>query len=167
MGVKIIGAATGCARAAAPSPAGRAKFQNPHLKHCYLPSRENLGTHADVTRCSEQQHGLAAIMNEGADWLARVVTEAIRMACIEAGEVKLNKKLCPVEDLSSKIELSMYRSSWIRFPSKFARHSWSCQFGKLLTVQREILHPACQSVSGQQPVKMVSAPPFRTVDPNP
>ncbi len=55
----------------------------------------------DSAHIEGQQHDLISIINEEADRLARLVTEAIRMARIEAGEVQLNKKLCPVKDLLS------------------------------------------------------------------
>jgi two-component system, OmpR family, sensor histidine kinase KdpD len=57
----------------------------------------------DAAHATEQQHELAAIMNEEADRLTSLVTEAIRMARIEAGEIQLNKKLCPLPGIISKV----------------------------------------------------------------
>jgi two-component system, OmpR family, sensor histidine kinase KdpD len=53
----------------------------------------------DSARTAEQQRELIAVVNEEADRLARLVTETIRMARIEAGEIRLNEKLCPVQNL--------------------------------------------------------------------
>lgn len=57
----------------------------------------------DVSHSAEQQRELATVVNEEADHLAWLVTEAIQMARIEAGEIQLNKKLCPVEVVLSSV----------------------------------------------------------------
>ena len=61
---------------------------------------------------TEDVRELASILDEEADRLSRLVTEALQMARIEAGKVQLNKELCQVEDsvrgvlveLKSKLE---------------------------------------------------------------
>lgn len=55
----------------------------------------------DSTHIAGQQRDLVSVIDEEADRLARLVTEAIRMARIEAGEVQLNKRSCQVSDLLS------------------------------------------------------------------
>jgi len=48
---------------------------------------------------AEGQRELASIVDEEADRLSRLVTEAIQMARIEAGKIQLNKELCSVDGL--------------------------------------------------------------------
>ncbi len=55
----------------------------------------------DSAHIEGPQRDLISIMNEEADRLARLVTEAIRMARIGAGEVQLNKKLRLINDVLS------------------------------------------------------------------
>jgi len=52
---------------------------------------------------AEEQRELVAIVNEEADRLGRLVTEAIQMARIEAGKIQLNKRSHPIEDLISNL----------------------------------------------------------------
>ena len=56
----------------------------------------------DATKTTDQQRELATIINEEADRMAWLVTEAIQMARIEAGEIQLNKASCPMPELLSK-----------------------------------------------------------------
>ena len=56
----------------------------------------------DATKSTDQQRELATIVNEEADRMARLVTEAIQMARIEAGEIQLNKALWAMPGLLSK-----------------------------------------------------------------
>ena len=56
----------------------------------------------DATKSTDQQRELATIVNEEADRMAWLVTEAIQMARIEAGEIQLNKASCPMQGLLSK-----------------------------------------------------------------
>jgi len=51
----------------------------------------------------EQQHELISIMDEEADRLSVLVTEAIQMARIEAGRVHLERVVCPVRDLVESV----------------------------------------------------------------
>lgn len=51
---------------------------------------------------TEQQHELATIVNEEADRMAWLVTEAIQMARIEAGEIQLNRASSSLAELLSK-----------------------------------------------------------------
>jgi two-component system, OmpR family, sensor histidine kinase KdpD len=51
---------------------------------------------------TEQQRELATIVNEEADRMAWLVTEAIQMARIEAGEIQLNRRSCALPKLLSK-----------------------------------------------------------------
>lgn len=53
----------------------------------------------DSAHSAEQERELVTVVNEESDRLARLVTEAIQMARIEAGEIELNKKLCQVQNL--------------------------------------------------------------------
>jgi two-component system sensor histidine kinase KdpD len=55
-----------------------------------------------VQQAAEQRE-LVTIVNEEADRLRRLVTEAIQMARIEAGKIQLNKKLRTVQDLISTV----------------------------------------------------------------
>jgi two-component system sensor histidine kinase KdpD len=48
---------------------------------------------------SEEQRELVSIVDEEADHLSRLVSEAIQMAHLEAGKIQLNKELCTVESL--------------------------------------------------------------------
>jgi two-component system sensor histidine kinase KdpD len=48
---------------------------------------------------AEQQHELISVVDEEADRLSILVTEAIQMARIEAGRVHLERETCPVADL--------------------------------------------------------------------
>jgi len=47
----------------------------------------------------EEQRELLTVVDEEADRLGRLVTEAIQMARIEAGKIRLNPELCSVESL--------------------------------------------------------------------
>ena len=57
----------------------------------------------DATKSTDQQRELATIVNEEADRMAWLVTEAIQMARIEAGEIQLTKTSCPMPGLLSKV----------------------------------------------------------------
>ena len=57
----------------------------------------------DVAHNAEQQRELATVVNEESDRLAWLVTEAIQMARLEAGEIQLNKKSCPIESILSRV----------------------------------------------------------------
>lgn len=48
---------------------------------------------------SDEQRELVSIVDEEADHMSRLVSEAIQMARLEAGRIKLNKELCTVENL--------------------------------------------------------------------
>ena len=48
---------------------------------------------------AEQQHELMSVVDEEADRLSVLVTEAIQMARIEAGRVHLERESCPVRDM--------------------------------------------------------------------
>jgi len=50
---------------------------------------------------AEEQRELISIVNEEADHLGRLVTEALQMARIEAGKIQLNKRMHPIEELIS------------------------------------------------------------------
>jgi two-component system, OmpR family, sensor histidine kinase KdpD len=56
----------------------------------------------DTESSTEQQRELATIVNEEADRMALLVTEAIQMARIEAGEIQLNRRSCALPKLLSK-----------------------------------------------------------------
>jgi two-component system, OmpR family, sensor histidine kinase KdpD len=56
---------------------------------------------------SGEQRELATIVDEEADHMSRLVSEAIRMARIEAGKIQLNKQLCAAGDLLNPILLEM------------------------------------------------------------
>jgi len=58
----------------------------------------------------EQQHDLIAIVDQEADRLSALVTEAIQMARIEAGRVHLRRDLYPVSELVESV-LNKMRSS--------------------------------------------------------
>lgn len=51
----------------------------------------------DSAHSAEQKRELVTVVNEETDRLSRLVTEAIQMARIEAGEIQLNRKLCEVQ----------------------------------------------------------------------
>jgi two-component system sensor histidine kinase KdpD len=51
------------------------------------------------TPSQEEQRELLTVVDEEADRLGRLVTEALQMAHIEAGRIKLNSSLCSVERL--------------------------------------------------------------------
>jgi len=51
----------------------------------------------------EEQRELLTVVDEEADRLDQLVTEAIQMARIEAGKIRLNKGLHPVENLVSRV----------------------------------------------------------------
>ena len=53
------------------------------------------------TSIAPEQHELLTIVDEEADRLARLVTEAIQMARIEGGKLQLNREFHPVESLVS------------------------------------------------------------------
>jgi two-component system sensor histidine kinase KdpD len=52
---------------------------------------------------AEEEHELITIVNEEADRLGRLVTDAIEMARIEAGKIKLNRQTHSVNDLVSRV----------------------------------------------------------------
>lgn len=58
---------------------------------------------SDTVPKAEEQRELVTIVNEEADRLGRLVTEAIQMARIEAGKIQLNKRVHPIEDLISNV----------------------------------------------------------------
>lgn len=55
----------------------------------------------DTKNNTDQQRELATIVNEEADRMALLVTEAIQMARIEAGELQLNRTSCSLPELLS------------------------------------------------------------------
>lgn len=57
----------------------------------------------DAANSTDQQRELATIVNEEADRMAWLVTEAIQMARIEAGDTQLNRRSVPLPDLLSKV----------------------------------------------------------------
>lgn len=58
----------------------------------------------DSAHDAAQQRELVTIVNEETDRLSRLVTEAIQMARIEAGEIQLNRKLCDVQSLLPEVQ---------------------------------------------------------------
>jgi two-component system sensor histidine kinase KdpD len=58
---------------------------------------------SDSVPKAEEQRELVTIVNEEADRLGRLVTEAIQMARIEAGKIQLNKRVHAIEELISNV----------------------------------------------------------------